>query len=70
MDTILWVFRTYRAHGFQVAFWPANLATLLDVLRAELPPYAFRAVAPFFDWILVNIPVFTELTNPGDEGGT
>jgi hypothetical protein len=70
VETILWVFRAYRAHGFQVAFWPANLATLLEVLRAELPPDAFRVLAPFFDWMVVNIPVFVELTNPGAEGGT
>lgn len=68
VETVLWVFRTYRAHGFHVAFWPANLTTFLDVLREELSPNAYSAVAPFVDWMVANIPVFVELTDPRDEG--
>ncbi len=62
-DTALWVFRAYRAHGFRPIYWPANLDTWLERLKADLTPDTFAACAPFYRWLVVNIPAFTLLTD-------
>ncbi len=61
--TALWVFRTYRMHGFQVAYWPANLDTFTEIARHRLSPETFEAVYPFLHWLIVNIPAFTALSD-------
>jgi len=67
-DTALWVFRAYRAHGFRPIYWPANLDTWLERLRADLSPGTYAECAPFYEWLVVNIPAFTALTDaPADD---
>ncbi|MBM9520918.1 hypothetical protein JWG39_13950 [Desulforhopalus vacuolatus] len=63
VDTVLWVFRAYRSHGFKTTYWAANLNIWTDMLREELSPRAFEAVYPFYEWLIVNIPVFTALSD-------
>jgi hypothetical protein len=63
VDTALWVFRSYRSHGFAPIYWPANLDTWVEVLRRELSPQAFAAIFVFYRWLIINIPVFTALTD-------
>ena len=60
VQTVHWVFRTYRQHGFHISYWPANIDTTVEILRSDLSPETFDAVHPFFDWLLNNIPSFTE----------
>jgi len=62
VETVLWVFRTYRAHGFHVAYWAAMLDMILDIMREELSPETYEATSPFYEWILTRIPVFTLLS--------
>jgi hypothetical protein len=59
VQTVYWVFRTYRQHGFHVSYWPANIDTSVEIMRQELSEPTFDAVYPFFDWLLLNIPAFT-----------
>lgn len=61
--TVLWVFRTYRAHGFSLAYWPAQLDTWIEVMKESLTPEAFQSIYPFYDWMLVNQSAFTELSD-------
>jgi hypothetical protein len=63
VETVLWVFRAYRSHGFQTTYWPANLDTWVELLREELSGEAFEAVYPFYDWLIVHIPWFVKLTD-------
>lgn len=63
VDTALWVFRSYRSHGFAPIYWPANLDTWVEVLRRELSPQAFTAIFVFYRWLIINIPIFTKLTD-------
>lgn len=63
VDTALWVFRSYRSHGFAPIYWPANLDTWVEVLRRELSPPAFSAIFDFYRWLIINIPIFTTLTD-------
>jgi len=64
------VFRSYRAHGFQVSYWPANLDTTVELLREELSAPTFDAVYPYFVWLIVNIPSFTGLSEAVAVKGT
>ncbi len=69
-DTVLWVFRAYRAHGFQTIYWPANLNTWMETLKIQLSSEAFKAITPFYVWLITHIPAFVQLTDPAgrDEG--
>jgi hypothetical protein len=63
VNTALWVFRAYRSHGFQTTYWAANLDSFVEILRQRLTPAAFQAVYPFFDWLIVNIPLFVRISD-------
>ncbi len=68
VDTVLWVFRAYRAHGFQTIYWPANLDIWVETLRREVSETAFAEIFPFYRWLITHIPVFVKLTDTkGDE---
>ena len=67
-ETVLWVFRAYRAHGFQTTYWAANLNIWMEVLEQDMSPAAFQEIEPFYDWLIVNIPVFT-LLSESEVGG-
>jgi len=63
VDTVLWVFRTYRAHGFHTDFWTVNLNLWVDLLKKELSPETFIDIQPFYNWLMVNVPLFVTLTD-------
>lgn len=63
VDTVLWVFRAYRSHGFQLTYWPAQLDTWVEILRRELSSEALAEVYPFYNWMIVNQPAFTLLSD-------
>ena len=63
VDTVLWVFRAYRSHGFQTTYWAANLNIWVDLLKEELSPETFDALYPYYNWLIVHIPLFTQLTD-------
>jgi hypothetical protein len=62
-QTALWVFRAYRSHGFQTAYWPAHLDTFVEIAREQLAPPAFAETYPFFNWLIVNIPSFVKISD-------
>ena len=62
-ETALWVFRAYRAHGFQISYWPANLDTAVQILREQMAPDSFAALYPFFEWLIVHNPAFVTLSD-------
>ena len=63
VDTVLWVFRAYRSHGFRTTYWAANLNIWAGMLKKELTPQSYEALYPFYDWLIINIPAFTRLTD-------
>ena len=63
VDTVLWVYRAYRSHGFQTTYWATNLNIWVDLLRQELSEEAFSQIYPYYNWLIVNIPIFTKLTD-------
>ena len=62
VETVLWVFRAYLAHGFHHTYWAAQLDTWLDVLPKHLSSQGFEQVAPLYRWLLVHIPQFATLS--------
>jgi len=58
VDTILWVFRTYRSRGFQIDYWTVLLNIFINVYKSELSDKAYAEVSPFYHFIIENIPVF------------
>lgn len=62
VETSIWAFRVYRAHGFRVAYWPVNLDQVIEILRAQLAEPVFLEVRPFFEWLRVNVPVLAALS--------
>lgn len=63
VETVLWVFKAYRSHGFLPTYWAANLDIWLRMLEKELSDESFKAISPFYNWIVVNIPIFVKLTD-------
>jgi len=68
VDTVLWVFRAYRAHGFQLTYWPAQLDTWVEVLRNHLSDESFQEIYPFYHWMIVNQAAFAALSDSFLEG--
>ena len=64
VDTVLWVFRAYRSHGFNLTYWPAQLEVWVSVLKEKLTPETWKQIYPFYKWMIINIPVFTKLSEP------
>lgn len=63
IETVLWVFTAYRSHGFTTNYWAAQLNTWIAVIKEDLSAESFREIYPYYEWMLVNIPVFVALSN-------
>ncbi|WP_421918104.1 hypothetical protein [Marinifilum sp.] len=63
VDTILWVFRSYRSHGFSANYWAAQLNAWIEILQEELNEDSRNEIHPYYNWILINIPSFVALSN-------
>ncbi|THB81005.1 MAG: hypothetical protein D3926_04240 [Desulfobacteraceae bacterium] len=66
VDTVLWVFRAYRSHGFQTTYWATNLNIWVDLLKSELSSGAFDQIYPLYNWLIINIPIFASLSEKED----
>ena len=63
VETVLWVFRAYRTHGFRLAYWPAQLDVWVEIMKESLSEKCFRELYPFYQWMIVNNPVFAVLSD-------
>ncbi|MBN2350001.1 MAG: hypothetical protein JXJ22_14270 [Bacteroidales bacterium] len=63
VETVLWVFRAYRSHGFTTNYWAAQLNTWIIILKEKLSPAAFAEIFPYYEWMQINIPVFVKLSD-------
>ncbi|MCF8234746.1 MAG: hypothetical protein K9G67_11035 [Bacteroidales bacterium] len=64
VETLLWVFRAYRSHGFQLAYWPAVLNALHEIIKEKLPDQLQDEILPFYTWIQLHIPQLANLSEP------
>jgi hypothetical protein len=58
VETVLWVFRAYRSHGFQLTYWPAQLDLWVELFRIHLSPETFNEIYPLYHWMIINQPSF------------
>jgi hypothetical protein len=63
VETVLWVFRAYRSHGFSENYWPAQLNAWMTVLKDTLTQDGFSEIYAYYNWLIINIPSFVELTD-------
>lgn len=63
VDTVLWVFRAYRAHGFSLTYWPAQLDAWMTVLGKYLSVSSFQAAAPIYEFMIIRQPAFASLSD-------
>ncbi|PLX01392.1 MAG: hypothetical protein C0594_13230 [Marinilabiliales bacterium] len=63
VETVLWVFRAYRSHGFTTNYWAAQLNTWMKVIEELLSPECYREVKPYYEWMQINIPVFVKVSD-------
>lgn len=63
VETVLWVFRAYRSHGFTTNYWATQLNTWISLLKEMLTPESFSEIYPYYEWMQINIPVFTKLSD-------
>jgi len=63
VDTILWVFRAYRSHGFQLIYWAAQLDNWITVMKQHLSKETYEELFPFYEFMLLNQPAFAQLTD-------
>jgi hypothetical protein len=61
VDTVLWVFRAYRSRNFSATYWSAQLNGWIEIMKEELADSTYREIYPYYNWMLINIPVFNSL---------
>lgn len=61
LDTVLWVLRTYMAHGFAKEYWAVQLPVWSAAIEAELPGETAAQIRPFYDWLAANLDALAEL---------
>jgi len=62
VETVLWVFRTYRARGFSVRYWEIMLPEAMAILRRDLGDDDLNAAKPYYAWLHAHIPSFAALS--------
>lgn len=62
VETVIWVFKVYRSRGFLPTYWAAQLSNWKIVLESALSSGAFAEIWPFYQWMIVNTPVFSKLS--------
>ena len=63
VDSILWVFRAYRSHGFNSNYWSAQLNAWIITLEETLSPESYIEIYPYYEWMQINIPIFVLLSD-------
>ncbi len=63
VETILWVFRAYRSHGFKLTYWPALLNTINEIIQESLSKKCAESISAFYSWMIIHIPTFVNYTD-------
>jgi len=63
VETVLWVFRAYRTHGFKSNYWSTQLNYWTEILKEELSQESFKEIDTYYHWMIINIPVFVKLAD-------
>ena len=63
VETVLWVFRAYRSHGFKLTYWPAQLDLWVALMKKNISIEAFEHLYPFYKWMIINQPAFVKISD-------
>ena len=63
VETVLWVFRAYRSHGFKLTYWPAQLDMWVAVLKKNISSESYEHIYPFYKWMIINQPAFVKISD-------
>jgi hypothetical protein len=63
VNTVLWVYKTYRAHGVLPVYWTLQIPQWIDILTDMLSDDAADGILPFYRFLEEHHSSFTELTN-------
>jgi len=63
VETILWVFRAYRSHGFTTNYWATQINSWIVLLKKNLSVEAYSEIIPYYEWIQVNIPTLVKISD-------
>lgn len=63
VETVLWVFRAYRSRNFHPNYWAAQLNAWVEVMKESLSTESYASILPLYQWMIVNIPQFTALSD-------
>lgn len=63
VETVLWVFRAYRSHGFKLTYWPAQLDLWVALMKKNISTEAFEHLYPFYKWMIINQPAFVKISD-------
>lgn len=63
VETVLWVFRAYRSHGFTSNYWATQLNGWITILKDTLTHGSFSEIYPYYEWMQINIPLFVKISD-------
>ena len=69
LDTIVWVYRTYRRHGFSYDYFPVELKAWSRTVERELGSRSANQINRIYSFMLDNHERFVELAEKGKETG-
>ena len=50
--TMIWVYRTYLAHGFSLLYWPAQLEAWVEAVETYLPENEQGQITQVYQWMM------------------
>lgn len=63
VNTVLWVYRSYRSRGFSTEFWPVYLNIWIEVMKKTLDEGTFTEILPLYRWLTDRGDDFASLTD-------
>ena len=63
VDTVCWVYRSYRSRGFHVNYWAAQINTWIDTFKKHLSKETYDSIYPLYEWFTITVPHFSNLSD-------
>jgi len=63
VDTVAWVYRSYRSRGFHINYWPAQINTWIELFKKHLSEDAVTSIYPLYKWFSISIPHFSQMSD-------
>jgi hypothetical protein len=63
VDTVAWVYRSYRSRGFHVNYWAAQINTWIDLMKRHLSEDTFESIFPLYKWFSISVPHFSNMSD-------